>query len=328
MEKFHIPLLLALLAHLNPLGSVSVETMEDIQMHNHIEQIAAPFKAISKNQKMNFKKQLVLSAILCIAVLHHATAREWEKGFYLKAGIEYGLPIMGSMGTEGSVGPDKTLFFDSLKINASFGKGLWASFNAGYFITPNCGIDMGVRIGVGNHSQDFPNTLPYTWDIQTLTKVKTPIMLNSSLAFRIPMDRFSITARPGVIIPLQTTLSQSVQAKYFDRFNAVDNEINTLAEITTRFNLGFSAAVGIEYKITERLCAALEVNAVALHVDTKERNVTFQELNGEDVTSQLSESEKTTHFEYKTGYLQKNILLAAPVSFSSIGARLGFTFYF
>jgi hypothetical protein len=264
-------------------------------------------------------KQFLLSVTISLSCLNRIYAQDHH--FYIKAGAEYAVPIMGTKGFKGGIDAKQNPS-TPVKIvkNASFGGGFWTSLNVGYFLSPNFGIDVGADIGIANTKNKLENIYPVTYGITTF-QAKNPILISPSLTYRLAISNLSILGRTGIVVPINTTITQSYTTNY-------PPDYATTAEITNRFALGFSCGIGAEYKIVKQLAISLEAKVTALTVDSRKIVLTSAIVNGVETINKYPIEKRTQYYEYEIPLPSVTLLEPMPISFSHAGAKLGLVYYF
>ncbi len=266
-----------------------------------------------------------LRALLFISIFFTGNYTYAQKGseFYIKAGGEYAVPVMGTQGFDAFVQYDQNAANPkSVKTaNSSFGKGIWTSFHVGYYITPNFGVDAGISMGLSRPEFVFKVHDGALEGQVTATRTKRPVLINPSLVYRVPFKNISIVGKTGLVVPVNTTLVQTTTG-------VLSSSTIMKADIRNRFALGFSCGVGAEYRLNSKFGLSLETNLVALKVDSKEMEVTSFVVNKIETIGAYSMDSRMTYYEYDISQAAENKSDPFGVSFSRLGLKLGFAFYF
>ncbi|MFA6060324.1 MAG: outer membrane beta-barrel protein [Taibaiella sp.] len=266
---------------------------------------------------MKFKTLLFISTIIANSNLFAQN----EPKFYVKAGAEYAMPIMGEQGFDAFIQYNNNAITQSYDIkNASFGKGLWASLHVGYYFTSNFGVDVGADIGLSNPQYIFKVDDGTGGGEVIKTKTKRPFLINPSLVYRLPFKNLSILGKTGIVIPMNTTLNQT-------KTGILTSSARMEAETRNRFALGFSCGIGAEYRIARKFGISLEANVVALKTDSKETEVTSFIVDGIETIDWYSKDSRKTYYESKITRSSNNKTAPFEVSYSRLGLKLGFAFY-
>lgn len=256
---------------------------------------------------------------------------DYRQRFYVKAGAQYAMAIMGTLGFQGTASPSAAPFqaFDSSFSKSSFGGGLWASLQVGYFVTPNFGIEAGVKMAITNKEYSFIYDEPSYAKRSTITRGNRPMLLNPSLVYRIPFDRLNLIGKTGVVIPFHTDLQQSASTTYYDPRPGYTYTYDYEYTVRNRFGLGFSCGLEAEYKIADNIAVSAGLKVVALNIDSKERELTSYKDNGTEKIGELSSAEKMLYYNYDVKSTPTSRQQSPmSISFSHASANLGIGIYF
>ncbi len=178
---------------------------------------------------------------------------------------------------------------------SSFSAGLQSAIGVGYMFTPNIGVQLDASIGLSNTKYTFTDenlplvvattgtttvTVPY--NISTVQQAKTPTFLMPSLVLQTSAEKLNGYARFGFALPLNTKVTQD---------QILTNAPGTGTQITddltwqvkNSFSLGFTAAAGVKYKISDKVSIWGELSLLSMSVYTREQNLTGWTESGQSV---------------------------------------------
>lgn len=251
----------------------------------------------------------IISSLSLVAFISLAAA---SQGIYFRAGTGYGLPIatssIGESHTEINVSNgNMTTTTTSVKgIKASYGSGLSFNFGLGYKINQILIIDLNLQYLSG---KEYETGNSYTYESPGYTYVDYDLtrssakgfLFNPSVIFNSGLGTAAPYARLGFILgsPAVTSTMES----YYNG-DGVDSTVVNY-EYVKGFAFGFQGAVGVNWKVLEKLDIFTEINFAGLTYYPGERNMT-QNLQGYgsnkvdqiiDNLPNLSISQKTTAYE-------------------------------
>lgn len=243
------------------------------------------------------KKTLI---VLILTVLPFALQAQ---GFYLRAGTGYGLPAATTqLGTQ--VMHDENIttdmpsnLYSSKVVTGSYGSGYNFNIGAGYVFTQNFIFDF-EAIFLGGRKYQTNYVYKITADTYNRSETDyfnssaTGILFNPSLVFSAGFGKAAPYGRFGIIAGApRITKTES----YFS-----DMDGTTSRELTWVYkngmSVGYSAGVGMNWKISENIAVFTEANFTSMTYYPKEADLTKSIVDGTDNLSQLTESQKKILF--------------------------------
>jgi hypothetical protein len=277
-------------------------------------------------------KKVIFSSLLVIML----SGVGFSQGIYIRVGSGYGLPIStGSIGQKllGTYISTTALTSNSniaKDVKASYGAGPDFSFAFGYKINANFILDVNVQYLLGNRFQtsDIRN---YTYD--TYTSLHSDIqksyamgfLFNPSIIFSAGFGKHAPYARFGLIAGVPSMTSTQ---SYFDDGDGTVSFTKEWQYSKGRA-LGYQAAVGMDWKLSEKLDIFTELNFTSLTYYAGEKTLKSYINAGVDIMPNLSLNQKQTVYKTSldsyTSYDSSKpaIDLQKPMPFSSASLQIG-----
>lgn len=246
------------------------------------------------------KSLLVTLSLLLMAVSSFA------QGIYLRAGSGYGMPAATTDIGENylyrvvysNLGP--TTEYSSESVSASYGAGSNFNFAVGYKFNENFILDLNF---IYNAGRKYETSYIYEYiDIGFTTTSKDIYTTRSSGLFFNPTFIFSAGfgkqapyGRFGILAGSPTLIRD--EYSYDDGDGVMETEDRW--ELGKGLAIGFQTAIGMNWKITDRLDIYSEMNFVSMTYYAKEGNLTRHIYNGEDQLDQLDLYNKKILYEKK-----------------------------
>lgn len=279
-------------------------------------------------------KKVYLFFLLLIAM----TGSVFAQGFYIRAGGTYGLPVGTSV-----IGDKTTYTYDysggnattgaSKAVSASYGAGPNFSVAVGYKFNQNFMFDLTGQYLIGNKYQNSSYT-KYLYsgysaaDSDFFNTHAKGFFLNPSFVFSAGFGKAAPYGRFGLVVGLpQITENES----YFNNGDGI-TQYDKSWIYKKGIALGYQAAIGMNWKISEKFDIYTEVNILNLTWYPKQSDLTKYIDNGTDVLANMSVSQKQTNFEksidptapYDPAKPSAQLREAMP--FSAVSAQVGIRF--
>jgi hypothetical protein len=225
------------------------------------------------------------------------------QGFYIRAGGTYGLPagtadigdkynyIYDYTGSNNSTGSSKAVL-------GSYGAGPSFSVAVGYKFNQNFMFDLGAQYLIGNKYKTSSYAQykysGYTWvDSDFFDTHARGLFLNPSFVFSAGFGKAAPYGRFGIVAGFpQMTENES--------YYSVNDGGTSREDKTTVYKngiaLGFQAAIGMNWKLSEKLDLYTEVNIINLTWYPSQMNVTKYIRDGQDLLPDQSVSQKQTNY--------------------------------
>jgi Outer membrane protein beta-barrel domain len=258
-----------------------------------------------------------------------------EKHFYIKAGVGYAFPNAGQSWFSGSsqttMPPGSFGTTTTFKIkSASFTAGLSGPWGGGYMFSEHLGIELDVNIGIANtkytYVDDQISSVGTKETMKATSYAKMPILAVPAVVIQSGGAKLNVYSRLGAVFPVKNKIIIETE-----KSSAYSNEQRT-QELTTRFRVGFSGALGVSHNITERILVFGEVNMLSFAPYLKESNVTKYTVNGVDNLSSMSQQDKVTKYEFSASFTSSystnnpTVVQTFSVPYSNIGLAAGVSF--
>ena len=208
---------------------------------------------------------------------------------------------------------------------ASFGSGFKAVGGIQYMFTKNIGIAADINLGVTTPKYVLQTTNDVSVNKNevsdnTYTRyAELPVLLIPSFVLQSGGDKVNVYARAGIALPLST---QIISEEHDNYQNVAGDEEQLNKTVKTQFNLGFSGALGLSYRVSENFSFWVEGNLVALSVYPKEAEITVHTINGTATTAPPATGGKVSYVTSGTPSSNyDNVSFSIP--FSSVGFLVG-----
>ncbi len=195
----------------------------------------------------------------------------FSQGFYFRAGLGYAFAQAGQTMYQNGIAYGGSLNYStqnySLK-SASLSAGVQSSLAVGYLINKNVGVQLDLNLNIAPKKYTFtinnaPFTGGFTGDVTLETQSKSLILTTPSVVLQTGGDVWNLYSRFGIVIPLNTKITQHETDINSPGTGARQVDVFTY-EIKNSFSPGFSAAIGIQYKLNERLSLWGEASMLSL----------------------------------------------------------------
>jgi len=230
------------------------------------------------SNKIDCMKRVLLLLVFCLT----ASAVSKAQGFYVRMGLGYAVPQAGqTMDGTGTPYNGTTTVIDtntaySLK-KASFSAGLHGSVGFGYMFNNHVGVDLMMDIGLSMKKLTYNdnNTVidSVTSDLKIVQQAKTPVMIIPSLVLQTDGDVVNLYTRIGIVLPLGTKITQDQIITNLPGAGAVETDDYNW-QIKNSFALGFSATVGVRYKLSDKFSVWGEAGFLSLAVLNNQATLT------------------------------------------------------
>jgi len=229
---------------------------------------------------MDFMKKTLIAGLVFLSVSNCASAQ-----FYLNLGAGYALPAAGqTMDAEGNVynGSINNTVNYNMK-SASFAAGLWGNVALGYMGGANIGVQLDAGFGLATKKYTFNNNNivvssgPVYGNESIVQQAKGPFIVTPSFVIQSGGDPWNFYGRLGIALPLDTKINQDQIISTLPGQGAVVIQDVTF-QIKNSFSLGYTAAVGVQYKVNDRLkifgeCSILSMSQYIKESDFKNISV-------------------------------------------------------
>lgn len=201
---------------------------------------------------------LVLTAIL---VAHAASAQ-----FFVKAGLGYNFSALSApfvsenFDTAGN-------FTSSNVFNHSFGNGSQFQAALGYDFTENLGFQIGVGYGLTTKALEYTDISNGFTNARTI-QTKGLLLLSPSFTLSSNADKLNLYTRVGVTLPLAGTTTNDLVR------TSSTVQLDNKTEITGRMSIGYNAALGTSFPLSDKLSLFVEANGTFLDIARDKLTVT------------------------------------------------------
>lgn len=279
-------------------------------------------------------KRIILPLLLILSV------QSFAQGIYIRAGSGYGLPAATAILGENRLirqEYDATggLSYESTSeiVRGSYGAGPVFDASIGYKFNENFIFELGLQYLAGRkYETSYRN---YYIDIgmstmseNVVTSYSRGLYFNPSFVFSAGFGKQAPYARFGIL---------AASPKIIQREESYDDGDGiTTSDITWEYSggiaIGFQTAVGVNWKITERLDIYTESSFLSMTYYARKGTMTENIYNGTDVLDQLIVAAREIEYRKKVDYIPQpdpdsptqEVRFASP--FSYVSARVGIRF--
>lgn len=265
---------------------------------------------------------------LAIYILAVASAAARAQ-IYLRAGAGFTLPAAGqTLNGDGNAFNGRWSSSTKFEVkDASLAAGINGVIGFGYMINRNVGVQLDANIGLSNKEYTFHvDTLVYQavpYNLTVRNRATHPIILMPSLVLQTSGNITNIYCRMGLALPMKTKIRRDYLLINLPGtgLQEVQNEQWTLSN---SFSLGYSAAAGVSWKVTNKVSVWAELGMQSLSVYLKQAYFDVVTVNGHSYD--LSNYGKRTLNYSKSGTEDSVHFATYSQPFSSIGLNVGVKF--
>lgn len=287
-----------------------------------------------------------MKKIITTAFILSAAFSGFAQGFYFRLGAGYAFPQAGQtmydspvpyngfpIGYNGTRNNTTTTETYNIK-GASFSAGFQGSLGLGYMINNNVGIQLDGNIGLSAKKYTFNDenaiinytTGPAASNISTIQQAQTPLIMIPALVLQSGGDKVNIYSRFGLALPLSSKITQDQVITSGAGTSSLTVDDFTWS-IKSSFSLGFSAAAGLKYNISDKVSIWGEVSILSMTLNTKEQDLNNWTENGQTVPlSNYNGAQQITFSKTATFDSTYSHMPTYSQPFSNIGINVGVCF--
>ncbi len=289
--------------------------------------------------KTDFMKKIML---LFVAAGALSTMPAYSQGLYVKLGAGYALP----MGNQEFLANDLTVTGTSInetQVRTSYGKGFIPTLGVGYMFNEFIGIEVAASylLGSATEAEQSGPLLPGVDNMTINASSKaTGINLLPALKLQAPLnEKLQLYSRTGLVVPLGGKIITDITSSVTQ--DGLTSNTDQTREVKGNMTVGLAGALGLNIAINDRLSVWAEANGQMLNVWAKSAEVTAMSVDGADILSSLSVSNKQIEFvkelnasgnnDYNPNGINESLpyeQLSEQVSFHNIGLAIGVAFHF
>ena len=229
------------------------------------------------------KKALTLSILITLL-----SVTSFAQEIYFRAGAGYGLPIgttsFGDKYLRTQINATSTNTYSDKNVTGSYGAGPDFNFSVGYKFNPNIIFDLGFQYLMSNKHETYNN---YTYINTGSTELDNNIATTSAKAFLInPSIIFSPGFGKGApyvrfgIIAGSPTITKN-ESSFYNMDGTSASERTWLYK--KGLALGYQSAIGMNWKITEKLDIFTEVDFVSMTFYPGEADMTKYKYSNDGI---------------------------------------------
>lgn len=273
-------------------------------------------------------KKMVLSAALFFAA-YGVNAQ----GLYGDVSVGYGLGAPNYvMGTKNYSGPAGTS--TSENIYGSIGQGLNLALTPGYMINEHFGLELGINYFMGATKTIVENTNSNSNVYETRTAHSNQLRLIPSLVVSSgTSNKLSVYAKGGLVIPVMGLTKIEID-KGIMTGPTTSSKIQAKSDFAGHVSLGFRGALGVNYKLSDKLSLFGELQQTNLFIKQKSNTYTEFIVDGVDIKdnptlmSLYGQNKETEFVDKLDANSGANQALAAKTNFNQFGINVGVKFNF
>ncbi len=275
------------------------------------------------------KKSVILALSLSL-ITSAANAQ-----FYMRLGMGYAFPqaaqTLDGTGQPYSGTQNNPTGIQTYSLQgASFSAGLQGVVGVGYMFSDHVGIQLDGVVGLAPKKYTYNDNGIYIdsvlSNVSIVQKAQTPFFLIPSLVVQSGGPVWNIYARLGVALPLASGITEDQLLSNAPGTGAYTVDDFTI-QIKNSFSLGFAAAAGVSYKLSDRISLWGELNMLSMSVYIKQTNITNLTENGASVPLSYINGSLTTNYS-KTAKVDSSQTNLPTYSqpFSNVGVHVGISF--
>ena len=226
-----------------------------------------------------------------------------SQSIYLRAGTGYGLPVATSVIGEKylrTYDPANTAnpnSYSTKVVSASYGAGMNFNFAVGYKFNENLIFDLNVQYLSGSkfETSDTYNELGSFAGTEKTTNTTSAkgFLFNPAFVFSAGFGKAAPYGRFGIIVSSPTITDN--ESYYYD-LDGTDTRDRTWV-YNKGMGLGYQAAIGMNWKLSDKMDLYTEANFVSMTFYPTEGNMTKNIYNGNDLLAQQPVYQKQIQFE-------------------------------
>jgi hypothetical protein len=209
---------------------------------------------------------------------------------------------------------------------ASYTSGVESYFGLGYAISKHVSAELDVNVGIANkkYTYSYAYVFPYSGnndiiDVTVSRQAKNTIALIPSAVLNTGGEVVNMYARFGIVLPVKTKITEQIHAVYRGTVSSTDLGV----EDKNFFSIGYTAAIGADYKLNRRMGVFAEVRLMALTVYIKDATSTGETSNGGP-----SSNFQNTTYAKKGSYSYGGASLPTySEPYSNLGVNLGVVYH-
>lgn len=255
--------------------------------------------------------------------------------FYMRAGAGYAFPQAGQT-MDGTGQPytgtvNNTTYTQAYSLKGtSFSAGVQGMIGFGYFLSDHVGVQLDGNLGLSSKQYTLnDNNIAVGGllnNISVVQRAKTPILLIPSVVLQTGGNVWNLYSRFGIALPLKTTINED---QIYDNLpSATASNPHTIDDlnfqIKSSFSLGFTAALGVQYKVNDVFSVWGEVSLLSMSLYVKEADLKGWTENGSTVPLSYYGGPTTVSYG-KNATVDTNYTTAPTYSqpFSNVGINVG-----
>lgn len=293
--------------------------------------------------KLVTMKTYTLSAALAIIAIITTTKTVNAQKTYLDVNFGYGFGANGTTGilyNTSSYETDINYSEKTENVKLSLGKGLNFGANFGYMFNEHVGIDLGVNYHLGSKTtgtsiedisyyDGWSGTYFEGYSKTEESYSSNMIQVIPSLVLAQKFETITLYSKFGVVMGMGSVTQEYLQKGHYDQ---IEESFKVINKQSGGFTAGFSASLGTEFHLNEKLSLIGEINYAGLNYSPTKGSFTTIEENGEDISHQFDNDFLNYELVDEVSYSSSSPgsgpsqHLKTAYSYSSIGLKFGVRF--
>lgn len=245
--------------------------------------------------------------------------------FYVSLGTGYTMGMPSSnLGTKETDSKIENVY-------GTFGTGLNAKLNVGYFFNENLGFDLGLTYLMGSEQEVY--SYSGSGGSETQKATATAIGLAPTLVYKWDnglYGKFGFATKIGGKVDVDQYEKNIISSTMY-------SETNAKAEINGKMPLGFTGAMGYQFNLSDNLNLFLEMEYLGINVKRDKKTVTEYEtkvyaggslIQTVTLAQLTAEQKETIYVDEITSSSPANYELTTMSPYSSFGFNIGIKYTF
>jgi opacity protein-like surface antigen len=275
------------------------------------------------------KKKILLLGVFILGMASNSLIAQNEGGFYVS--LVSGYAFESSKGEGVFVGNTTEItqgVFKNEVVDYSLGKGINIGVAIGYMFNKNIGTEIAINYLKGGKTQGLNRSLDNTFEENSIAA--SLLQINPKIVLALGYEKINPYSKFGLVIGLNPSVVLTQNGQFFE-----DN-ITNKTELVTEFNggqsIGFNAASGLMFNISDNFGLFGELNLTSLTYSPTKGTIKKAILNGINQLPQIPENEKNIKFldEYTTSNTidRSNEVRRFALPFGSLALNIGAKYSF
>ena len=216
-------------------------------------------------------------------------------------------------------------------VYGSYGRGFGLQAGVGKMINNNFGIELGAEFMNGSHIKTNYSTTDSSTLAGQLSERIRGVLLKPTLVLRNSGDLLSFYSKLGLAISVFSRHYADVDLRFVNAGQPY--QINTSQIDNFKPKVGFTAAFGLSFRVSETIAITGELNGQMMSLPIKNGHYTQYSTNGQNQLDGLDKSSRYWTYQKSVSTAPEDpnkpgIKLYEPANFSYIGIGIGVKYFF